>query len=55
VTDFEADREDLLDEIRGIRAGLRDNPDDDWLHIELRYALEELSELSTSTSGLRSK
>jgi hypothetical protein len=48
VTDFEADRDELLDEIRSIRAGLRDNPDDDWLHIELRYALEELSELNAA-------
>jgi hypothetical protein len=44
VTDFEADREKLLDEIRSLHAGLRENPDDDWLHIKLRYALEELSE-----------
>jgi hypothetical protein len=46
--DFEADREDLLDEICNIRADLRDNPDDDWLRLELRYALEELSELNAT-------
>jgi hypothetical protein len=48
VTDFEADRDDLLDEIHSIHTGLRENPDDDWLHIELRYALEELSELNAT-------
>jgi hypothetical protein len=46
VTDFEADREELLDEIRSIHAGLRENPDDDWLRVDLRYALEELNELN---------
>jgi hypothetical protein len=46
VTDFEADREDLLDEIRSIRVGLRENPDGDWLRVDLRYALEELNELN---------
>ena len=48
MTDFEADRDELLDEIRSIRVGLRENSDDDWLHIELRYALEELSELNAT-------
>jgi hypothetical protein len=46
MTDFEADREELLDEIRSLHAGLRENPDDDWLRADLRYALEELSELN---------
>jgi hypothetical protein len=48
VTDFEADRDELLDEIRSIRVGLLENPDDDWLRVELRYALEELSELNAA-------
>ncbi len=48
MTDSEADRDELLDEIRSIHAGLRENPDDDWLHADLRYALEELSELNAA-------
>lgn len=48
MTDFEADRDELLEEIRSIRVGLRENPDDNWLRLELRYALEELSELNAT-------
>jgi hypothetical protein len=48
VTDFEADRDELLEEIRSIHAGLRENPNDNWLRVDLRYALEELSELNAT-------
>jgi hypothetical protein len=48
VTDFEADRDELLEEIRSIHAGLRENPNDHWLRVDLRYALEELSELNAT-------